>query len=186
MKKLFVILLCSMGLLQTALSQNTKYKFYTLKECKNDTLAFFWANYAENWADYSRHLINGIGQRYIDSPLRVLIDEAKKEGIVFRSIRFNVYSDYVEMYLNVLPKEQAEITMKDKGEYPHLCIRLTVGHYSREHCFVSRKQNVFYDLDDEFMDSIASMRVLELQPFFDSRELDEKYRRISAEIQGKL
>ena len=42
---------------------------------------------------------------------------------------------------------------------------------------------MFYDIDDEFLDSIAPKNVIELQPYFTSLELDKKYDRISAEIQ---
>ena len=183
MKKFVVILLCSIGLLQTGLSQNTKYKFYTLGECKNDTLAFFFANYGYNWIDYSRNLVKGVGERYDDCPLRVLIDEAKGEGVVFKSFRFRVTPvGYVTLYLNVLPKEKAEETMKDDN-YPHLCVQVTIGRWYQEPYFTSREQNVFYDIDDEFLDSIAPKKVIELQPYFSSYKKGEKYRRMAAEIQ---
>ena len=143
MKKLAVILLCSIGLLQTGLGQYTKYKFYTLEECKNDTLAFFYANYGYNWIDYSRNLVKGVGERYDDCPLRVLIDEAKGEGVVFKSFRFRVTPvGYVTLYFNVLSKEKAEETMKD-NDYPHLCVQVTIGRWYQEPCFTSREQNVF-------------------------------------------
>ena len=67
-------------------------------------------------------------------------------------------------------------------DYPHLCVQVT-GRWHQEPCFTSREQNVFYDIDDEFLDSIAPKNVIELQPYFASLELDKKYDRISAEIQ---
>lgn len=114
----------------------------------------------------------------------MLIDEAKGEGVVFKSFRFRVTPvGYVTFHLiNVLSKEKAEETMKDDN-YPHLCVQVTIGRWYQEPCFTSREQNVFYDIDDEFLDSIAPKNVIELQPYFISLELDKKYDRISAEIQ---
>ena len=144
-----------MGLLQTTLSQNKEYKFYTLEECKYDTVMFFEKKYGPVWVDESKRIMKGLGFRYKNCPLKVLFDEARQEGIVFKSFWFEIYPMFSEVYIYFYIDEPKQAEKKWSSSYTGtcLCVEVYLG-VRHDSFFKSREQNKFYPLEKDFYETV--------------------------------
>lgn len=154
MKRILILLLCCISMLQVV-AQNNEYKFYTLEECKNDTVLFFDRNYGEVWIAPSKRLIEGMGLRYKNCPLKVLFDEARQEGIVFKSFWFEIYPvlGTVSLYFYMDEPEQAERKWSASYTGTCLCVKVNIGRHADDVFFKSREQEKFYPLKMDFYET---------------------------------
>ena len=154
MKKKFLILFVVSLFVQVLKAQNTEVKFYTLKECQYDTLVFLERNYSYN-PNYAGELGNW-GPRYIEQPLQVLFDEAKEEGVVFKSYcwYYDSFDRYFCILLFVESKDRAREKIK-KGEIC-CCVEVHVGfrNVKNREEMKQKKEMKLFPIDKSFLKKV--------------------------------
>ena len=147
-----LLLLCIPMWVRVAEAQNEKVKFHTLKECQYDTLKFVNKNYGYDSSTHGKGPGYGYGMRYILQPLQVLFDEAKGEGVKFRSFCWDLEADGKITFIVFLePVEKAREKIA-KGKYC-VCFCAITGISGEENRaeVKSLKRMKLYPIDKRFM-----------------------------------
>ena len=136
--------------IQLTKAQRTEIHFWTLQECQGDTLEFIKKNYyySEKYGQY--------GVRYISQSLKVLFEEAAKEGIKFKT--YCVTRKRIVGGFQIVLFVEDINRLKKKVENNEQCFCVAVLAYfegeKRQNIIKSKRLFRAYPIDEEFLDLV--------------------------------